>query len=141
MFAFFLTFNPQQEESELTLGYYDESRFVPDSLHWHDVTHSVFFALELVDVRLGNKSLNLCGPTSTLNKKCTITPDSGTSYMTVPDWAFKQMENSDDKRLQGDFPCSKAELLNEDDFVFVLSNGVEYRIPATHWLNVGEGRC
>lgn len=89
LFAFFLSFNPKQEESELTLGYYDEARYVPETLHWHDVTNPVFFAVELLDVRIGEKSLNLCGPSSVEGKNCTITPDSGTSAITMPDWAWK----------------------------------------------------
>lgn len=78
IFAFFLSYNPRKESSEITFGYYDPNRFVPESLHWHDVTNKVFFALELTDLRVGDVSLGLCGPNG-LKKTCTITPDSGTS--------------------------------------------------------------
>lgn len=89
LFAFFLTSNPKQEESELTFGYYDASKFIPETLNWHKVTNKVFFAVELVDVRIGNTSLNLCGDKSPLKNKCTVAPDSGTGELTMPSWAIK----------------------------------------------------
>ena len=134
LFAFFLTFNPEQDHSELTIGYYDQDRFVPNTLHWHPVTHKVFFAVELVDVRIGSTSLGLCTP----DKHCTVTPDSGTSKATVPGWAMQKLQNSGDLRFTGDFACTMDQFMNEEVMVFVLSDGVEYEIPAHHWLERDE---
>ena len=89
VFSFFLSFDPNVESSELTLGYYDTKHYYPKTLNWHPVVHRVFFAIELLDVRIGKKSLELCGKNSRQEKKCTITPDSGTSQATMPDWAIK----------------------------------------------------
>jgi hypothetical protein len=63
LFAFYLSYNPDYS-SELTLGYYDESRFETGTLNWHDVVNPVFFSIELVDVRYGDVSLNICGTNS-----------------------------------------------------------------------------
>ena len=68
VFAFHFSHNPDEEASELTIGYYDEHRFVPDTLKWHDVAHPVFWALDLMDIRLGGVSLGICGPDSVLQK-------------------------------------------------------------------------
>lgn len=112
---------------------------MPNTLHWHPVTRKVFFAVELVDVRIGATSLGLCGG----EKNCTVTPDSGTSKMTVPDWAMNKLQNSGDKRFAGLFDCTSTEFMNEEAIVFVLSDGVEYSVPAHHWLerDSDEGVC
>lgn len=83
LFAFFLSFSPKQEPSEITFGFYDPNRMKKNSLTWHKVVNPVFFAIKLQDVKIDGKSLGLCN-----KKDCTITPDSGTSYMSFPDWAF-----------------------------------------------------
>jgi len=75
-------------DSELTFGYYDDSRFEAGTLNWHPVINPVFFAIELVDVRLGDRSLNICGESSSTGRICTATPDSGTSMMSMPTWAM-----------------------------------------------------
>jgi hypothetical protein len=90
LFAFYLSYNPEWS-SEVTFGYYDESRFEAGTLNWHPVVNNMFFAIELVDVRYGDTSLNICGPDSPLGKSCTATPDSGTSMMSMPTWALDQL--------------------------------------------------
>jgi hypothetical protein len=87
VFAFYLSYNPAYS-SELTFGYYDERRFEPGTLNWHPVVNKVFFAIELVDIRYGDSSLNICGPESPLKRPCTATPDSGTSMLSMPSWAL-----------------------------------------------------
>jgi hypothetical protein len=53
-FAFFLSFNPRIEASEITFGFYDPKRYVHRDLHWHKVINKVFYAIELNDLRIGN---------------------------------------------------------------------------------------
>jgi hypothetical protein len=43
-----------------------------------------FWALKLSDIKLDGKSLNLCK-----DKECLITPDTGTSCLTMPSWAIE----------------------------------------------------
>ena len=88
LFAFYLTYDPDLADSEITFGYYDDSRFEPGTLNWHPVINPVFFAIELVDLRLGDRSLNICGEGSSTGRLCTATPDSGTSMMSMPSWAM-----------------------------------------------------
>jgi cathepsin D len=86
LFAFYFSFSPKNEKSELTLGFYDKHRY-QGSLSWHKVTNPNFFVLDLIDVRLGDKSLGLC-----IDKHCSVTPDTGTSDLTFPRWALDQLE-------------------------------------------------
>lgn len=92
LFAFFLSFSPKKEPSEITFGFYDPNRFVKNSLRWHKVTHPVFFAIKLQDVKIAGKSLGLCK-----TKNCTVTPDSGTSLMSFPAWATDKLKAEKNK--------------------------------------------
>lgn len=79
-----MSMNPDKEESELTFGYYDENHFTGD-LHWHPVIDKLFFSIALDDVLINGESLGICGG----DRKCMMTPDSGTSAATFPSWARK----------------------------------------------------
>jgi len=133
LFSFFLSYNPKQEPSEITFGFYDPKRFVPQSLHWHKVINPVFYALTLTDLRVGPTSLNLCGPNSPMKRHCTICPDSGTSQMTMPAWAINQLTASKHPLLSGPFVCPVNAEFSQPDFVFVLDN-IEYHLPSHHWM-------
>jgi len=74
MFAFFMSMNPIEEDSELTFGYYDENRYEGD-MHWYPVHNKLFWSIKLNDVLVNGKSLGICKD----DKECTMTPDSGTS--------------------------------------------------------------
>lgn len=67
---------------------------------WFPVVNKYFWALKLTDIKVskllisnylifvllikyGGKSLNLCK-----DKECLITPDTGTSCLTMPSWAM-----------------------------------------------------
>lgn len=144
VFAFHFSHNPDEEDSELTIGYYDESRFVDGTLQWFDVTHPVFWALELADIRIGDESLGLCGPESILGKDCLAAPDSGMSYLTMPDWAIAHLSNH--AKLGGPFLCDDNDQFEQEDLVYVLSDGREYRLPSHHWVSytsseTGQGYC
>ena len=49
VFAFSMSMNPEEEESELMLGGWDESRFTGE-LKWYPVVHQRFFSITLDDV-------------------------------------------------------------------------------------------
>lgn len=88
MFAFYLT-NKEAElmglHSDLTFGYYDKSKF-KGSLDWHPVLFKYMYGVKLDDIKIGGKPLNIC---KSKPKRCLITFDSGTSFMSVPTWAEK----------------------------------------------------
>ena len=83
-FSFHMSMNDDEEESELLLGDWDEAKFEGE-LDWHEVKHQLFWSIQLDDVQIDGKSLEICGPDS--GKDCLLTPDSGTSMITFPSWA------------------------------------------------------
>jgi len=87
LFAFYITSHPDEDdESELTFGYYDESRYVAGTMHWHDVALKYFWALKLDDILINGVAMNLCEGVS----DCLCTPDSGTTDMAMPTWAYNK---------------------------------------------------
>lgn len=86
VFAFHMSMNPNEEDSELLLGAWDDTKYSGE-LVWHNVEHKLFWSIQLDDVKIDGKSLGLCGPDS--GKNCLLTPDSGTSMITFPTWAHK----------------------------------------------------
>ena len=54
IFAFFMSMNPEKEDSEVTFGRYDESKIDKNrnnvEIEWHDVRDKLFFSLQLDDV-------------------------------------------------------------------------------------------
>ena len=88
IFAFYMSMNPMNDDSELTFGGYDTSRFV-GSLKWHPVIDQLFWSLNLEDVRIGDQSLGICQ-----DRQCFATPDSGTSLSTMPSWALSIFDDA-----------------------------------------------
>ena len=84
------------QDSSLTFGWVDESQMQGD-ISWHQVVLPVFWSLPLdrvtLSTRVGGEErtiISLCGPDT--GKKCLVTPDSGTSQITFPTWAFHKFE-------------------------------------------------
>jgi len=93
LFAFFMSMNPEKEESEVMFGAWNPDKMdnkpngesyngEPD---WHPIVHQLFWSIKLDDIKIGDVSLGLCGP----DKNCLITPDTGTSLLTFPTWAMQ----------------------------------------------------
>jgi hypothetical protein len=65
-------------------GGYDRSKFT-GTIKWHDLKKPYFFyAVQLDDILYNGKSLGVCNK----ERKCLFTPDSGTSLMASPTWAY-----------------------------------------------------
>jgi hypothetical protein len=74
------------DQSELVFGGWDQNRIVPgEEVKWHEVVDKLFWSLKLDDIKVGGKSLGICEGVN-----CRMTPDSGTSQLCMPDWAYKQ---------------------------------------------------
>ena len=127
VFAFHMSMNADNEESELMLGNWDENRYTGD-LTWHEVRHKLFWSIQLDDILIDGKSLGYCGPDS--GKNCLITPDSGTSLMTFPGWAFQKFTTSE--HGQGK-ECEKGDEYKYGEITFVI-NGKNYALPSHHWM-------
>ena len=53
---------------------------------WHDVVIKTFWSLNLDDIKINGVPMNICeGKTN-----CLVTPDSGTTEMTMPSWAYEK---------------------------------------------------
>ena len=85
------------------------------------------FGLELDDILINGKSLGIC---KAANKSCIITMDSGTTYMSMPSWAYQ--------KLEGVYPtesvpveCTSIEQFGSITWVI---NGVPYTLTAKEWI-------
>jgi len=78
LFAFYLTSDDSQNESDLTFGYYDKTKYI-GTMKWHPIIYKFMFGIALDDILINGRSLGFCGPNGK-NKNCIITVDSGTSY-------------------------------------------------------------
>jgi len=98
-------------------------------LNWHDVVDQLFWSLKLDDILINGESLGICDDTD-----CMITPDSGTSLLRMPTWAFDIAL----PQLPTDYQCESD--LRFGDMTVVI-DGVNYDIPSAHWMEmwVGEG--
>ncbi len=81
-----MSMNPIKDDSELNFGFYDEQRYVSDTLKWHPVIDKLFWSLKLDDIKVNGVSLNICQ-----DRVCLVTPDSGTSMSTMPNWAIESL--------------------------------------------------
>ncbi|CDW75789.1 pepsinogen c precursor [Stylonychia lemnae] len=120
MFAFFMSMTTN-EQSELTFGGYDEDR-VDGEINWHPVADQLFWSLNLEDIKLNGQSLGICQ-----DRKCLVTPDSGTSLMTAPSWAFEKLK----KLLPYKEDCNDKTQFGVLTFVI---DGKEYDIPSHHFM-------
>ena len=127
VFAFFMSMNPKDEDSEVMFGAWNPDH-MDDSYDgepiWHPVVHQRFWSIKLDDIRIGDVSLGLCGP----DKNCLVTPDSGTSQITFPEWAVTQYESEFPEWVEGE--CEDD--YDWGDLIYVI-NDIEYPIPSYHW--------
>jgi len=88
LFAFHMSMNPDDEDSEVMFGDWNQEKIDPSrnggELEWHPVEHKLFWSINLEDVQIGGVSLGLCSK----EEPCLFTPDTGTSLLTFPSWAM-----------------------------------------------------
>ena len=66
VFSFFMSLNPEEEESEVMFGGYDEDLIDPSyndgtrELDIHPVLHQLFWSIKLDDIKIDGKSIGLC---------------------------------------------------------------------------------
>ena len=120
VFSFYLTEN-EAEQSELLFGAIDHEKYT-DHLKCHQVRDKLFWSLKLDDIKLNGVSLGLCD-----HKQCLVTPDSGTSYSTMPSWAMRDAEKM--------LPL-KNNCINDHSFgtMQYTIDGVDYNIPSSHFM-------
>lgn len=109
------------DQSELVFGGYDKTKFSGD-IAWHPVMDKLFWSLKLNDVKFNGVPLNICG-----GKRCMITPDSGTSLMTMPSWAHDIML----QKLPYSEDCENKYGFGTLTFVI---DGLDYNVPSHHFM-------
>lgn len=128
LFAFYLTPSRSQSESDLTFGYYDKTKFKGE-ITWHPIIFKYMYGLRLDDIKMNGKSLGLCGPQGK-QQDCIITVDSGTTFASVPGWAYNEISGKVPTLDQG------VDCKSEEDFgqLSWIINGKEYVMEANEWV-------
>lgn len=120
------------------MGGWNPDRIVKnEEITWHKVVDKLFWSLKLDDIKVGGKSLGICD-----DKDCWMTPDSGTSQLCMPDWAYYMWLDTD---WGNQYPCGEGGEQSRPELTFVI-DGKDYSIPSHHWnerqvLSGGEGIC
>lgn len=128
LFAFYLTTNAQDTESDLTFGYYDKTKYVGD-LIWHPVEFRYMYGIQLDDILVNGKSLGFCGPNGK-KKDCLITVDSGTTLMSMPGWAMNEIQG---KIPTMDTPVECKSNTDWGELTWVI-NGHNYTFKDNEWI-------
>ncbi len=76
-------FDTSLDQSEMVIGYIDDTRYTGD-INWHPVLVQEFWSIPMDEILYNGVSLNICSPPN----NCEMTPDSGTTLMTMPTWAL-----------------------------------------------------
>lgn len=128
LFAFYLTTEAQGVESDLTFGYYDRTKYTGEML-WYPVQFRYMYAIPLDDILINGRSLGVCGPNG-IKKDCTVTVDSGTSFMSMPTWAFNYVPQNIPTEGKAK-PCQSQEEFGTLTWVI---GGKNYEFEATEWI-------
>jgi len=131
VFAFYLTTIEDEMKfglkSDLTLGYFDKTKFT-GPIHWNDIRFRYMFGVKLDDIKVDGKSLNICKGKA---EGCLVTFDSGTSFMSVPSFAFDQLVSHKVPTVQTFVECQNKE--DFGDLTFIIG-GVEYNLTPREWM-------
>jgi hypothetical protein len=114
-------------KSDLSLGYYDKSKFIGE-VHWNPILFKYMFGVQLDDIKVNGKNLNIC---SDRPDCCLITFDSGTSLMSVPSFAHSFLVQNHIPTAHSYQPCENKNQFG--DFTFVI-NGVDYTLSPDEWM-------
>jgi hypothetical protein len=129
-FAFFLGDN---EESELSFGGYDESKFTGD-LHTIKLDAATYWQIKLDGIDVGD-GIFTSGETTAI-------VDSGTSLMTGPSADVKKLAEAfgATPNLLGEYTVDCAKLDSMPDIIFKI-DGQDYTIPAKDAIIQAQGTC
>lgn len=129
MFSFYFTSKDREakgDKSELTLGYYDRAKFT-GNIKWHPVKFRYMYGVQLDDVLVNGKSINVCGSTKT----CLITFDSGTSLMSFPPFASQALVEAGIPTSTQGVRCRSEKEFGEMTLVI---EGINYVLNNDEWM-------
>jgi len=118
--SFYYSVN-QNTEGEITLGYIDPNRFT-GKISYFPVIDKFYWTIKLDDIRLGKKSLGLCG-----DDGCKAIVDTGTSLITGPSRELRKVL----KAITVENDCSNYE--TSEPIVFVFS-GQEFKLDVPDYI-------
>lgn len=121
IFTFYYSLNPD-EESEVTFGWLDESKYKGD-ITWVNVVKGkeYYWLIEVDNIRLGDKDLDLC------KKGCRAAVDTGTTLLAAPTESASKLLYT----LNLEENCPAFEAL--PDLIFTL-NGQDFAVPARDYV-------
>jgi len=118
--SFYYSVN-ESTEGEITLGYVDPNRFT-GKLSYYNVIDKFYWTIKLDDIKLGNKSLGVCGKDG-----CRAIVDTGTSLITGPTRDLMKLL----KAITVENDCRNYETAVPLIFVF---NGDEYKLDIPDYI-------
>jgi cathepsin D len=77
-FSFYLTDQNEKGKSQIVLGEPDK-KFYTGDINWHPVSEQSYWQVEMDDIYVDNKGINICP-----NNSCKLVIDTGTSIITGP---------------------------------------------------------
>lgn len=111
------------------MGYYDKSKFVGE-MRWYPVVHKIMYDVKVDDILFNGKTIGLCK----YPHNCTLTFDSGSTYMNVPSYAAEMMQHHGIP-VQNALPCRKSE--DFGNITFIL-NGERYDMDSDDFMRDPE---
>lgn len=132
MIAFYAP-KDQAKQAEMTIGFYDKSKFKGE-INWVPVVDEYMFLFKLDDIKINGNSLNICKDKP--DGKCMMTVDTGAPETMMPPWmqaSFQKMGYPTDKPV--DCPNGPEEI---GDFTLVIG-GKDYTIKNNEWLEEDRG--
>lgn len=111
------------------MGYYDKAKFVGD-IHWMNIVHQIMYDVKVQDILFNGKSIGLCK----YPHNCTVTFDSGSTYMNVPTYAADLMQHHGIP-VHSALPCNKSEQFGKIEF---LIDGKKYELENSDWMRDPE---
>lgn len=126
VFSFYMSMNPFDtsiDQSEMVMGYIDDTRYT-GAINWNPVIVKEFWSIPLEEILYNGVSLNICS-----QNNCEMTPDSGTTLMTMPTWALDRFLG---QTFQPNLSCSDN--LAQFGTLTLVIGGVNYDIKPHHWV-------
>lgn len=111
----------------MSFGYYDKAKYTGD-IHWNDIKFKYMFGVQLDDIKVNGKNLNIC---SNRPEGCLITFDSGTSLMSVPSFAHQFLIDNKIPTAHSYVECENKNQFG--DFTLVI-NGKDYPLSPDEWM-------
>jgi hypothetical protein len=130
VFAFHMSMNPDDEESEVMFGDWNVDKIDPTyndgtgELDWHPVEHFLFWSIALDDILIDGDSTGLCD-----DRDCLFTPDTGTSLLTFPSWAMNEYNAKYGFDIEEE--CESEFFYGNITYVI---NGIHYDLPSHHHM-------